>query len=157
MENRISLVFDDRQKEDIRASIAAMREKLNWTLSLTKEEILAERRLSLNDLGNMKIAFQHADSNRNLFEDPSDVDEFRKDIDAHEFVASVIALLEEDLRKMRDTEIRLRQEIDDFARYARDQFVSAADRKPKYKSAAEFFTSIFNKKLGKRTKDEKPA
>lgn len=150
MENKASIEFTDEQKGLIRTTNQALNDQTKWTISITKEEIKQDRILSIDDLAQMPTAYGYIDQYRRLFPSDEEIVEFKKDIDAHEFVSECIRFEEDRLRRLKDTEIRLRQEIDSFARYARDRFETEEKRKPEYKTASDFFKSIFNKKLGKR-------
>ena len=155
MENKVSLVFTDKQKEDMINASKALDVLLTWAVSLGKDEISRSRILSLDEMVNMPKAYSYITQYNELFPDSASVTEFKKDIDLHPFVIELIKLERDRLRKLEDTEIRLRQEMDDFGRYARDAFDKEAKRKPQYKTALDFFKSIFNRKHTPPPKDGK--
>jgi hypothetical protein len=155
MENKVSIVFTDKQIEEINKAQQGLDNLLTWTVPILKAEIKGARILSVDDIVNMPTAYGYVMEYPALFPNPQLTAEFKKDIDAHPFVLKLIEDQKKRLRMLEDTEIRLRQEMDDFGRYARDKFEGEIKNEPKYKSALDFFYGLFNKKPTQKPKDDK--
>lgn len=152
MENKVSIVLDDKAKGDIRAAIQGLDNLLHWTIGLQKDEIKGTRILSMDDMAELTKGTVFLDQHREIFRVPEKIDEFKKDLALNAFCQELLASLGSVQRKLQDTEIRTRQEIDSFGRHARDRFETEAKQEPIFKAATDFFKSIFNKKPQRKPK-----